>query len=493
MHRAFHSAAIALAASTLLYGCGGGDDPPPAASTPPTVQPEDLRPQDSRTFTVDATALAAKLTPLAGAPAADRWTGVLGKAGYMIEVPVAWNGKLVMYAHGYAGTGSQLDVTIPALRRHLLEAGYAWAASSYSTNYYDVRAGVEDTNALAQAFTDIAKQKGRTLAAPTRTYIVGHSMGGHIAAAAVDAENIQTAVHKVSYNGSVPMCGVLGDTELFNYFGGYQTAAQQLAGMPATSWPVSNWAQIAAPLVAALFTTYPSATTPAGDKLKAVVKNLTGGERPLFELGFGQSPASKGLQDAVWSTFGQDGTVNGVLTQNVVDTTGFTYQFDNDPAQSPDEQAFNAAIFRVHATPDANRLRRDGLRWIPQNAAKISVPVLTLHTLGDMYVPFSMEQIYKRRADANGTSKWLVQRAIRGISHCDFTVAEQAKAFDDMVSWEQGGPTPAGDDVLTASVVAAPNYGCTFTNNTVGADDDATTKGLRQVVILSGAAAACGP
>lgn len=120
MHRAFHSAAIALAASTLLYGCGGGDDPPPAASTPPTVQPEDLRPQDSRTFTVDATALAAKLTPLAGAPAADRWTGVLGKAGYMIEVPAAWNGKLVMYAHGYAGTGSQLDVTIPALRRHLL-------------------------------------------------------------------------------------------------------------------------------------------------------------------------------------------------------------------------------------------------------------------------------------------------------------------------------------------------------------------------------------
>ena len=29
----------------------------------------------------------------------------------------------------------------------------------------------------------------------------------------------------------VPMCGVLGDIELFNYFAGYQVAAQQLAGV----------------------------------------------------------------------------------------------------------------------------------------------------------------------------------------------------------------------------------------------------------------------
>lgn len=496
MHRAFQSTALALATGFLLYGCGGDDNgsttSPSSSTPPPTVQPEDTRPQDSRAFTVDTNALAAKLAPLSGAPASDRWSGVLGKAGYVVEVPAAWNGKLVMYAHGYAGMGSALSVTIPGIRRHLLEAGYAWAASTYSTNYYDVRAGIEDTNALALAFTDIAKQNGRTLAAPTRTYIVGHSMGGHIAAAAVDAENIQNAVHKVTYNGSVPMCGVLGDTELFNYFGGYQTAAQQLANMPATSWPVTNWAQIVTPLMSALFTTYPSATTPTGDKLKAVVKNLTGGERPLFELGFGKSPASKAYQDAVWSTFGQDGTVNGVLTQNVVDTTALQYQFDDDPAQSADEQAFNAAIFRVRPVADANRVRRDGLRWIPQNAAKISVPVLTLHTLGDMYVPFSMEQIYKRRADANGTSKWLVQRAIRGIAHCDFTVAEQNKAFDDMVAWEQSGTRPAGDDVLTASVVANANYGCTFTNNTVGADDDPTTAGLR-MVIAAAPGGSCAP
>src|SRR5213076_2287127 len=141
-----------------------------------------------------------------GAPEADRWWGVQEGAGYRIEVPKNWNGRLVMYAHGYAGTGAALSVTIPGIRRHLLENGYAWAASSYAKNYYDVRAGLEDTNALALAFTRIAAQNGRTLATPGRVYIIGHSMGGHITAAAVDEENIQTANHKVRYHGAVPMC-----------------------------------------------------------------------------------------------------------------------------------------------------------------------------------------------------------------------------------------------------------------------------------------------
>ncbi|AMR81980.1 alpha/beta hydrolase family protein [Cupriavidus nantongensis] len=477
MKRAVGKAAMLCLAATLLYGCGGDDDEP-AQSPPP--QAEEKRPQDDRTFTMDAATL--PFAALAGAPEADRWWGVQDGAGYRIEVPKNWNGRLVMYAHGYAGTGAALSVTLPSIRRHLLANGYAWAASSYAKNYYDVRAGLEDTNALALAFTRIAAQNGRTLAAPSRLYIIGHSMGGHISAAAVDEENIQAANHKVRYHGAVPMCGVLGDTELFNYFGAYQTAAQQLAGYPVTAWPAANWAQIAPAVRAALFTTYPGQTTAQGDTLKAIVRNLTGGQRPLFDWGFG-GPGAQGLQDAVWSTFGQDGSVNGILTQNVVNTTGITFQFDNDPAQSVAEQSFNAGIFRVTGSAEANRARSDGLRWIPRANARIGVPVVTLHTLGDMYVPFSMEQIYKRRADANGTAQWLVQRAIRGVSHCDFTVAEQARAFDDMVNWEQNGVKPAGDEVLDAATVANPAYGCKFTDNTLASGDESqTTAALRPSV-----------
>ncbi|MBD8627430.1 alpha/beta hydrolase [Oxalobacteraceae sp. CFBP 8753] len=465
-----------LIAVLALSACGGDDDDavaPPLATTPPVaIQPEPLRPQDGRTYAVIESNL--PFNSMANAPETDRWWGVLNKAGYQIEVPKNWNGMLVMYAHGYGGTGPSLEVAPPALRRHLIGQGYAWAASSYSTNYYDVRAGVEDTNALALAFRDIAGKNGRTLAAPSKTYIIGNSMGGHVTAAAVDEENIETAINKIRYHGAVPMCGVLGDTELYDYFAAYQTAAMVEAGMPATRWPPADWASIGPQVRAKMFASFPGGSTPTapavptaqGLRLKQIVASLSGGTRPLFDYAYASA-----YQATVWGTFGRDGKMQGILLDDVVTTNDIFFQLDADPAISADEVAYNASIFRVPATSGANRLRRDGLRWVPKTNARITVPVVTIHTLGDLYVPFKMEQIYKRRADALGTSNLLVQRAIRGIAHCDFTIAEQASAFDAMVKWEQKGVKPEGDDVLTPSIVADPQYGCKFTDNTPSVDD----------------------
>jgi pimeloyl-ACP methyl ester carboxylesterase len=477
-----------LLATLALSACGSNDDDtaqaPQAVVTPVAVSvvPESTRAQDTRTFAVSQSATT--FAAMAGASDSDRWMGVLNNASYQVEVPKNWNGMLVMYAHGYAGEGANLSVSPPAIRRHLLSQGYAWAASSYSKNYYDVRAGVEDTNALAIEFVNIARQNGRTLAAPFKTYIMGVSMGGHITAAAVDEENIATAVHRIRYNGAVPMCGVLGDTELFDYFAAYQTAAQVEAGTPATSWPVANWSTIGPQVQAKLFSSFPGGTpngpavpTAQGLRLKQIVQNLTGGTRPLFDYAYAGA-----LQNTVWGVFGRDGKVNGILGEDGVSTRDIVFQFDADPALSSEEQAYNASIYRVQGSSEANRLRRDGLRWIPKTNAQIKVPVVTIHTLGDMYVPFKMEQIYKRRADALGTSNLLVQRAIRGISHCDFTIAEQVSAFEAMVKWEQQGVKPAGDDVLTPSVVADPKYGCKFTDNTASPDDSTSTLNTRKTL-----------
>ena len=453
----------ALLATTLLAACGGGDD-----------GPEEVRPHDSRTFTVNEAGLA--FGALAGATVeTDRWVGVHKGAGYRIEVPKNWNGMLVMYAHGYAGTGPALNVSNPAIRRYLIERGYAWAASSYTKNYYDVRAGVEDTNALALAFNEIATANGRNLAKPSKVYITGHSMGGHITGAAIEEETWKTAVNRIRYNGAVPMCGVMGDTELFDYFAAYQLAAQQLAGKPATAFPTTDWATIGTSVRDAMFTTFSTVPTEAGMKLKGVVMNLTGGARPIFDQGY----ANTGLQGVVWGTFGGDGTINGVLTRNPIDTRGITYQFDADPAVSAEEKAFNDAIVKSVPASDANRKRSDGLRWVPKVNGEFKIPVVSIHTLGDMYVPFSMQQIYRQRVAAKGNAQWLVQRAVRAPSHCDFTVAEQEAAFEAMLLWEQQGIKPAGDDVATPAAVASPAYGCQFTVNTGGPDDNPTTVAVR--------------
>ena len=144
-----------------------------------------------------------------------------------------------------------------------------------------------------------------------------------------------------------------------------------------------------------------------------------------------------------------------------VDNHDVVYQFDTDPALSAEEQAFNDAIVRVTADRQG---RKGGLAQVPQVSGNIDIPVLTLHNLGDLFVPFHNEVVYAQRVAAAGKSNLLVQRAIRGVLHCDFTAAEFSSAFLALAAWHQSGIKPAGDVVLDPSAVADPLYGCNFTN-----------------------------
>jgi hypothetical protein len=101
---------------------------------------------------------------------------------------------------------------------------------------------------------------------------------------------------------------------------------------------------------------------------------------------------------------------------------------------------------------------------VPVVNGDITIPVLTLHTLGDLFVPFSMEQFYARRVAAHGASGLLVQRAIRDFGHCAFAPEEIVTGFVDLVNWVEHGVKPAGDDLLDPAVVAAPDFGCGFTS-----------------------------
>lgn len=99
--------------------------------------------------------------------------GVNKHAAYDIETPPNWNGDLVVWAHGYRGQGTVLTVDPPAylLRQKFLAEGYAWAASSYYGNGFDIRAGVLSSKELADLFRS-------AVGLPHRTYIAGVSIGG---------------------------------------------------------------------------------------------------------------------------------------------------------------------------------------------------------------------------------------------------------------------------------------------------------------------------
>ena len=383
-------------------------------------------------YFVDETKL--PFTSLAATETTTLW-GVHGGAGYRIEVPDNWNGDLVLYAHGFRGAGLELTVSNPSIRAYLIANGYAWAASSYATNGYDVAQGVKDTHDLGKLFNG-------KVGNPDRTYIMGHSMGGHIT-------GVLAEQHARTYAGALPMCGVMGDNELFDYFVDFHLIAQAITGISAPHPFPANYATTTVPQIkAALAAPFPVALNADGLALKAATINISGGARPLT--------------DVAWVTWANFLFARGLSSEEgSVENENTVYQLDSDPALSPEEQLLNDTIQRISLDPQSRH--PNGLGGIPAISGNIRIPVQSLHTLGDLFVPFSMEQIYAQRVSDYGKSNLLVTRAIRDVGHCGFTPLEQQNAFADLVNWVENGVKPVGDAVLDPAVVAGPNFGCAFT------------------------------
>ncbi len=417
-------AALTMAAVTMVVA------PPPAASAPP---PD---------YFVDESALPFEALP---GYETERLWGVHKGAGYRIEVPADWNGDLVVWAHGFRGTGLELTVDNGPIREHLIANGYAWAASSYSRNDYDVKAGVQDTHAITTFFNG-------AVAKPDHTYLIGASMGGHITGVTIEQ-------YPNLYDGAMPVCGVMADLELFDYFLDVNVTAQALAGVD-SGFPVSDDYAVedVAEIKAAfeLFPgTFPFTTNATGDAWKSLVEIESGGERPVFDQAF-----------LFWNGFAGDflfglGQGDGTLVGSpgvAIDNMDAVYQLDADPALDQLEIDLNASVTRVQA--DRQGRAGNGLAQVPKVSGNIGIPVLSMHTLGDLFVPFIMQQTYAERVAANGASDLLVQRAIRDVGHCSFSGSEWTQGFDDLVNWVENGVKPAGDDMFAT---ADPLYGCDHT------------------------------
>lgn len=436
-------------------------------------------PQDDRVFVVDEAAL--PFEPLPGTNTNVSW-GTHKAAGYRIEVPEAWNGELIMYAHGFRGTGEALTVDSPPfpMRAWMLSQGYAWAASSYSKNYYDVRSGVQSTNDLARLFASVHGK-------PSRTFITGFSMGGHVTGAAIEqfpniacregrrgrtcrrvAEILGKLSGGIQYSGAAPFCGVMGDLELFDYFGDFARGAEASAGVPLTQFPPpANYyapdgvfPAVLGTLFQGGFAGFPNARTAQGEQHKAFAQLISGGERPGFDSAY-----------AFWAQFlyfgfgASGGDVDGVLSGNSYDNARKVYQLDTNRAVSDEERAFNQAVFRVRADRGVNPKRFLKLQRVPEIHGRLAIPVVSTHTLGDLFVPFSMEQIYAKEVQSKRRSQYLVSRATRALGHCEFSSGELVGALADMIQWANTGQRPGGDDILNAEAMAQPDAGCAFSTD----------------------------
>jgi len=392
-------------------------------------------------FTVSNPPLAPAL--VGGVPTRVR-QGIHEHAAYVIEVPPNWNGGLVMWAHGYRGQGTVLTTETPSfgLRQHLLDQGYAWAASSYYANGFDIRAGVLSTKALTELFRRLERR-------PHRTYLAGASMGGYIVGRSLEE-------YPGRYDGGLPFCGVMGDQRLIDYFLDFQVTSQALSGIrshpPGPDYLTSVVPRIQGALgIATINPLAPEPTNALGRQFRDIVVNLTGGPRPGGAAAFAQWKDfvfGLGAPAAASDTTAHD---PGLIASNL-----FTVYAPNAPVN------VNRTVQRV--APDRVGERLSGrLTQVPRIEGKPGVPVLSVHNIGDLFVPFSMEQQYRADVDRHGRGRLLVQRAIRTTGHCEFAPAEAATAWGDLVDWVEHRDRPAGDRVDRRSVAAA-DYGCQFSD-----------------------------
>ena len=114
--------------------------------------------------------------------------------------------------------GNEVYVSNPLgpLREQFVRGGFAWAASSYSENFYVPGVGADDSMELLREFV---KRHGR----PKRVYAAGESMGGNVVALLLEH-------FPETFAGALSVCGALGGQEEIDYLTAWVAAADYTSG-----------------------------------------------------------------------------------------------------------------------------------------------------------------------------------------------------------------------------------------------------------------------
>lgn len=435
---------LVLAAAAAANACS--DNTSPAASPTPTVIVQSPPGGAAGSPAVSPTAAPAARTSVPsgakrlGTPSGIAYTGsvpsfpalagakvsfgVNGNAFYAIEMPNKWNGDLVMWAHGFAGFGTDLEVDVPntTLRQAWIDQGYAWAASSYSENGYVPGIGADDTLALKKLFEQQFKKAGKT-------YIVGESMGGNVVALALEKQADE-------YDGGLALCGAIGGEEQIDYLFSWTLVGEFIGGVPIPFLQGQSSTMTTALLGLSSKLGTPTQPTEKGRQFLSVIQQLTGGPRPFYLEGLAQ-------QYVINFGFALADPERKLLALRAATNQDAKYQIE--PGLGLTDQQVNDGVRRIAPEKDA-RNASDHPDAVP-TTGKISDPLLTLHNTGDLFVPIVQEQTYRTKANAAGKGDLLVQRAIRDAGHCKFSAAEQLAAWNDLAAWVNTGKKPAGDDL----------------------------------------------
>ncbi|MCU7374066.1 hypothetical protein PEC18_25345 [Paucibacter sp. O1-1] len=368
----------------------------------------------------------------AGLGADVRCLGGQDSAGafYLIAMPAAWNGRLLLHAHGgpFLGAPTMKRVEEDLQRWSVMpRAGYALAASSFRQGGVAVTAAAEDTERLRGIFV-------RHVAKPKLTVLHGQSWGGGVA-----ARGAELFTAGKPYDAVLLSNGLLaGGTRSYDFRLDLRVVYQYLCN----NHPRPDEPQY--PLWMGL----PAGATLTSAELAQRARDCLGLGLPAAERSAEQARRLKTVVDVVripersvlnhlnWATFHfQDIASKRTGGGNVFGNIGAVYR------GADDDQALNAGVLRYAADPAA--VARFGADADPRG--RIPVPVLSVHGIDDPTVFVELESVWADTMASAGRADGLVQAFTEDSDHSYLSDASYVAALDALQAWVEQGrkPTPA--------------------------------------------------
>jgi pimeloyl-ACP methyl ester carboxylesterase len=400
-------------------------------------------------------------------------------ATYLIQVPAKWNGTLFLYSHGYVVPGTSnpaADAPDSVTGRWMLSHGYALAGSSYAITGWAVAAALPDQIHTLNVF-------GSLVGSPTRTIAWGDSLGGMITAGLIQR-------YPGRFTAAAPMCGVLsGAVATWNTALDAEFAFQQLID---PSIQVVNITNPGANFLAAENAAAKAQKYALGRARLALVSALADTPGWFTPLSPEPGPTDYVAQEQNQYEWGSQVTfpfafdLRAQMEQLAGGNPSWNTNVDyfQDLLKSADLDEVLALYKRAGANlwKDLNTLGHAprisanpaALKYLQQNityTGKLTVPVLTMHTIGDGLVVPENEQAYAAAVASKGDSALLQQVFVARAGHCAFTPAENITLAKTLIrrvntgKWNLTNLTPAAMNAEASALGATYNeFGGTPTN-----------------------------
>ncbi len=372
-------------------------------------------------------------------PAGSRCLAGTDSAGahYLIAMPPAWSGVLVLHAHGGPTLGPpRAERTREDLQRWavMLRMGHAWAGSTYRDGGVQVRAAAEDTERLRRIFL-------AHVARPQVTILHGQSWGASVAAVGGETYTARDADGRRPYDAVLLTSGVLaGGSRAYDFRLDLRVVYQALChNHPKADEPDYP-----------LWMGLPPGSALTSSQLTQRVRECLGIGLPAAQRSAEQQRRLKTIVDVVRIP---ERSVQGHLNwgtwhfQDIVQhRTGGRNPFGNIGVRysgSDNDDALNAAVARYAADPQA--VKQLAADTDPQG--RIPVPVLTVHGIDDPVAFVEMDHSFRETMARAGTADHLVQTFTSDNEHSFLTEPAYATLMAALLDWTAGGPKPSAAQI----------------------------------------------